>query len=692
MRLQKQLLLLSLFTLTLPWVGCQYVREMDHSLKQGQIQSLTATALATAASLGSNRAIITEIKKLTSAENAPVFYAHKLITPPNLDGYYDDWVTQGFDFSPLPLIHLDSEKKQLNLPRIDYIAGTDNTTFNLFLKIEDRTIEYFNPTLKPGAQNDYVAFTLSAPAQERTFVALASAPGNINVYNLDAVNFQLQKIEPRIQAIWRETQTGYQLEIAIPKRWVNAISIKIYNATNQFSTDIDKFQVTELLPVVSQSPLLSNALKVFANNGVRLQIATNQYALAAKSGTPQDINNRHTNKTPHPIAAWLYSLALGEETLEKMDNPAKEGFFRTKEIKHALRGEIAAGRYQQGNTQIVRVASPVIDTINGNQVGAIVVEQNTDSLTKTTNSAFNRLMLYSVFVSMGAAFSLVIYASWLSIRIRKLSHAASNAISDSGKVTEHFPTFNSADEVGELSRNYAQLLSRLREYTNYLRTLSSKLSHELRTPLAIVKSSLDNLEHESLNRQARTYAERAKEGTTRLSNILNAMSAASRVEQAIASAEIEQLSCSELLHNLKGAYSDVYPHVRIELNIRPNNDNYTIRASGELLVQLLDKLIDNAADFCPDQGLIEIGLYKTNQHIVITVRNDGPPLPSHMQGQLFDSMVSVRNDKGGSKEGHHLGLGLYIVRLIVDFHQGEVQGYNIPDMSGVIFEVKLPIR
>ena len=52
-------------------------------------------------------------------------------------------------------------------------------------------------------------------------------------------------------------------------------------------------------------------------------------------------------------------------------------------------------------------------------------------------------------------------------------------------------------------------------------------------------------------------------------------------------------------------------------------------------------------------------------------------------------MVSVR-EKPDDDESHHLGLGLYIVRLITDFHHGEVNAYNIPDNSGVIFEVKLP--
>jgi two-component system sensor histidine kinase ChvG len=320
------------------------------------------------------------------------------------------------------------------------------------------------------------------------------------------------------------------------------------------------------------------------------------------------------------------------------------------------------------------------------------LEQSADSLSNLTNSAFNRLIAYSFLVSTIAALCLVIYATWLSLRIRTLSTAAAHAISDSGKLSENFPVSDSTDEIGELSRSYAQLLARLREYTNYLRTLSSKLSHELRTPLAIVKSSLDNLEHEKLGSKARTYADRAREGASRLSNILNSMSAASRVEQAISAAELERIPCDEMLASLKEAYTDVYPHVTFKLNIRGKKQHLSMHAAGELLVQLFDKLVDNAADFCPQDGLIELGLYHQGEDIIFTVRNEGPPLPSHMHGQLFDSMVSIRDQSTPDNRGHNLGLGLYIVRLIADFHRGEVQGYNVPDDSGVIFEVRLPAR
>jgi len=70
------------------------------------------------------------------------------------------------------------------------------------------------------------------------------------------------------------------------------------------------------------------------------------------------------------------------------------------------------------------------------------------------------------------------------------------------------------------------------------------------------------------------------------------------------------------------------------------------------------------------------------------VANEGPPLPAKMQGRLFDSMVSVRQNRGDGEP--HLGLGLYIVRLIAEFHGGRASAANRDDVQGVTVSVVLP--
>jgi len=71
------------------------------------------------------------------------------------------------------------------------------------------------------------------------------------------------------------------------------------------------------------------------------------------------------------------------------------------------------------------------------------------------------------------------------------------------------------------------------------------------------------------------------------------------------------------------------------------------------------------------------------------VSNRGPRLPESMAGKLFDSMVSVRS--GGGNGEPHLGLGLYIVRLIAEFHGGRAEALDREDGSGVVMRVRCPL-
>jgi len=102
---------------------------------------------------------------------------------------------------------------------------------------------------------------------------------------------------------------------------------------------------------------------------------------------------------------------------------------------------------------------------------------------------------------------------------------------------------------------------------------------------------------------------------------------------------------------------------------------------------MLDKLIENAVDFAAEGTAIRISL-AVGATLVLRVENDGPPLPDTIRDSLFDSMVSQRSERSGGVP--HLGLGLYIARLIAQFHSGTLRAENLPGQRGVVFEARLP--
>ena len=107
---------------------------------------------------------------------------------------------------------------------------------------------------------------------------------------------------------------------------------------------------------------------------------------------------------------------------------------------------------------------------------------------------------------------------------------------------------------------------------------------------------------------------------------------------------------------------------------------------------MLDKLVANAVEFGKPDALLVVRLTADEEIARLEIENEGAPLPTDMQGRLFDSMVSVRPTQGEAQRGAepHLGLGLYIVRLVAEFHGGTAEAHNLPAGNGVVVTILLP--
>jgi two-component system, OmpR family, sensor histidine kinase ChvG len=263
------------------------------------------------------------------------------------------------------------------------------------------------------------------------------------------------------------------------------------------------------------------------------------------------------------------------------------------------------------------------------------------------------------------------------------------------------PGQKARDEIGALSRSVGDLLRRLRDYTEYLRSLKGKLAHELRTPLAVVSTSLDNIAREQPPASLTPYLGRIREGAERLDALINAMSEATAIEQAVTDTARLRFDLAEVISSCVFAYRDVHAKRRFRLEGNGYSGSSAIAGAGagagagtmisgspDLIAQMMDKLIDNAVSFSPDDSEIVVELKHEGGLVELAVTNEGPPLPKHMKGLLFDSLVSVRDHDGRSNR--HLGLGLYIVALIVRFHGGTVSATNRDDDNGVTIRAQFP--
>jgi dedicated sortase system histidine kinase len=376
------------------------------------------------------------------------------------------------------------------------------------------------------------------------------------------------------------------------------------------------------------------------------------------------------------------------ETEEVIPNDA---IFGGREIERALDGTPSWHLRSAPERQaaIVTAVHPV--WVGDNVVGAVVVEETTQPVLSFGSRALEQLTAVTLIAFAAGALTLFFFASGLSSRLRRLRDEAENAIDSQGRVRGLVTGEKAHDEIGDLSRGFSTVLERLAQYNDYLEHMAGRLSHELRTPIAVVRSSLDNLRLQTLGDEAKVYVERANEGLNRLDTILTRMAEATRLEHLVRGGqhndERERFDASAVLAGCVSGYASVYPARRFELT----NADAPVMLSGapDLFAQMLDKLAANAADFATGDQPVLFSFARSGDDALLTVGNNGPLLPAAMHGRLFESMVSVRG--GTQAREPHLGLGLYIVRLIAEYHGGRVAAADRADGSGVEFTLKFPL-
>ncbi|HYC37317.1 MAG TPA: ATP-binding protein [Usitatibacter sp.] len=360
------------------------------------------------------------------------------------------------------------------------------------------------------------------------------------------------------------------------------------------------------------------------------------------------------------------------------------------QIDRALIG-ISSTHWRGTRDRDVAILSAAQPIFNGdNIVGAVVVEETTGAIQLLKQAALEKLLLVTLLVVGGAFVILLAFATRLAARIRRLHREAEAAIDSQGRVRRAIVPSTAGDEIGDLSRTMAAVLGRLREYNAYLEAMAGRLSHELRTPVAVVRSSLDNLKDQPLAPEARVYVERAGEGVGRLARLIARLSESTRLERLLEAAERERFDLAAVAAGCVEGYRTAYAPRAFELAI--DDDAVEVEGSPDAFAQLLDKLVENANDFAPEGSAIRVSAHARGRYAKLAVENDGPPLPLATRARLFDSMVTLREpERADAAAGAHLGLGLYIVRLVAEAHGGDVNAENLDEDAGVRFEVRIPL-
>jgi two-component system sensor histidine kinase ChvG len=674
--IRLQLLIVALTTLILPWAGCQYARELENALRVSQENALESTADTIALALSAQPARVFHAAEdlRPYAEEQGDLYVFALRSAPLLDGYREDW---GVAADPKRLPSADGYGARLQ------VGSTDRYLF-IYLEVDEPhfVAEPANPDVDKD-RFDRVDVTLEQPdgSLESYFFASA-APGLIEAQKTLIQGDGTARVanEPRIQAYWLEAAGGYHLEVRAPlalvggRLWVEAREASGRKA----GFAADSAQGGRLFMATSG---LGELLATFIRRGTRATVVDTN---GLKLGTAGAL--RAAGLEDDTSGTW-YRRFVTVDTSSWPVQASLPDRITGKSITAALAGQPAAEwlRSSAGAQDLLLLAAAPI-AVDGRTRGAVVLEQSGDQLLDLRDRALAHLFNLTLLATALAVLFAFSLATFISVRIGRLRSAADSAVGNDGRIRLEMPESGSADEIGALARAFERLLARLNEHSRYLRTLGGKLSHELRTPLTIVRSSLDNLESEGVRGDQHGYVIRAREGTVRLQSILSALGAASRVEESIQQAERVSFDLGELSRAAVAGYRDAFPNARFMLDVPA--DGCLLFGAPELIAQMLDKLVENAVDFTPPGGAITLKLARAGGRYELSVENDGPSIPDAMLGRLFESLFEHRQ---GSDDKPHFGLGLYIVRLIAEFHDGNAFAVNRPDGNGAAFRVSLPM-
>ena len=662
MKLRSKLLALSLLTLLLPWSAWKLLQELEGFLRESQEQALLASARTMVG--------VIPLGFQTRLAFLPDRYVpmRDLQRQPVLDGYANDWP----DVSSRFVVTSDDGKLGAGI-----VAGNYRGRLYLLINVRGAGRE------AGRAPRGRVELEARDPRGLNRFTIQPEAPGPLQLQSeRQGAGF--------MQGYWLDTNDGYRLELVLPAPAEGTdISLLVQDMDPAGIGEPPRIASTaggssSWVSLVGEWREVSDWMSRSGLASARNWLVDRQGRVLAAANTNDDASEG-TRKTTW-LQRVLYRLVAGQHTQLTEPPPARPVVFTGGAVSDALAGQAASDWTSDPESAVVwnTVAVPV--EIEGEIRGAVVMRSTSDGLLLMTNRAMGRLLFTTLALTLVLAAALWSFASRLSGRVQRLSGMVSRAMED-GADPESLPLVGDRDELGELARNNQKLLRAVKEYSQYLQTLASKLSHELKTPLAITRSSLDNLASHPLDEESQRFLERAREGVDRQTAIVRAMSEASRLESAIGAAEWDEVDLVQLITSCAEGYRAVHPDRKLKLEL-PEGP-CTLHCAPDLLAQALDKLVDNAMSLSSDEDEVTVLLEpatETGRHYTLSVCNTGTSLPDDMQDRLFDSLVSMRDKRGAEP---HLGLGLYIVRLVAAAHEGKVTARNLPEDAGVEFRVRL---
>ena len=242
------------------------------------------------------------------------------------------------------------------------------------------------------------------------------------------------------------------------------------------------------------------------------------------------------------------------------------------------------------------------------------------------------------------------------------------------------------DEIARLNRSFNLMAQQLAKQDETRQQFISDVSHEFQTPLTAIQGFATILKNEKLpDEQRQKYADIILFHSKRLSTLSKNMLQLTILDGEDVKLEMSEFSLSEQLKRVVETQLGLASSKNIEIEMNLPKNDVMIEGDEARLEQVWINLVNNAIKYTNDDGVVTISVKKTTKDVEVSIEDTGVGMSKEAISHIFERFY--RQDKSRSVEGN--GLGLSIVKRIVDLHQGVIDVSSRED-GGSRFTVKLP--
>jgi len=245
------------------------------------------------------------------------------------------------------------------------------------------------------------------------------------------------------------------------------------------------------------------------------------------------------------------------------------------------------------------------------------------------------------------------------------------------------------DELGLLSNSLDDMTHQLQKRITQAENFSTDLVHEIRNPLASLKSASEILHDTNDINQRIKLIDILSHDVQRIERLITDYSQILKDEVALSKEKIKKLDIEPIIKSVVDDFNNLYK-LKKRINISYENDGkngYFINGIENRIEQIIANLLDNAISFSKENQKVIVKVSKIdNNKVMINILDEGQGFKEKDTNKIFKRFYSNRPDKFGQ----HSGLGLNIVKNLVDLHNASIKASNRPNQKGASMKILFP--